>query len=143
MPFARSPGQARDRQSRGPSHGLVVNVKIVALRRRDGCLGWLERRAVTIAWMRSLAQDGRPFGVRANAVLPGWVRTETAERSARAEADRRGITAEQVWDERSAIYPPRRVLTPREVAQVIFFLCSDNASGINGEAITVALGGVL
>jgi NAD(P)-dependent dehydrogenase (short-subunit alcohol dehydrogenase family) len=93
--------------------------------------------------MRSVAQDGGPFGVRANAVLPGWVRTEMAERSARAEADRRGITAEQVWDERSAIYPPRRVLTPREVAQVIVFLCSDNASGINGEAITVALGGVL
>ncbi|MFM7785557.1 MAG: SDR family oxidoreductase, partial [Gammaproteobacteria bacterium] len=31
---------------------------------------------------------------------------------------------------------------PREVAELIAFLCSDAASGINGEAITVALGGV-
>jgi NAD(P)-dependent dehydrogenase (short-subunit alcohol dehydrogenase family) len=65
-----------------------------------------------------------------------------AERSARAEADERSITADQVWAERAAGYPQNRVLTPREVADVIVFLCSDASSGINGEAITVALGGV-
>jgi NAD(P)-dependent dehydrogenase (short-subunit alcohol dehydrogenase family) len=47
-----------------------------------------------------------------------------------------------VWCERAAIYPQNRVLEPREVAQVIAFLCSDAAGGVNGEAITVALGGV-
>jgi NAD(P)-dependent dehydrogenase (short-subunit alcohol dehydrogenase family) len=91
--------------------------------------------------MRAVAQDAGPFGVRSNAVLPGWVRTEMAERSARAEAERRGITPDQVWSERAAGYPPGRVLTPHEVAEVIVFLCSDRAAGINGEAITVALGG--
>lgn len=92
--------------------------------------------------MRAVAQDAGPFGVRSNAVLPGWVRTEMAERSARAEADQRGITSDQVWAERAAGYPENRVLTPREVADVIVFLCSDAASGVNGEAITVALGGM-
>jgi NAD(P)-dependent dehydrogenase (short-subunit alcohol dehydrogenase family) len=90
--------------------------------------------------MRAVAQDAGPFGVRSNAVLPGWVRTEMAERSARAEAERREITTDQVWAERAASYPPGRVLTPREVAEVIVFLCSDNASGVNGEAVSVALG---
>lgn len=33
-----------------------------------------------------------------------------------------------------------RVLKPREVAQVIAFLCSDGAEGVDGEAITVGLG---
>jgi 3-oxoacyl-[acyl-carrier protein] reductase len=65
-----------------------------------------------------------------------------AERSARTEAERRGITAEQVWEERAAIYPQKRVLEPIEIAQVIAFLCSDAAGGVNGEAITVALGGM-
>jgi NAD(P)-dependent dehydrogenase (short-subunit alcohol dehydrogenase family) len=91
---------------------------------------------------RAIAQDAGPFGVTSNAVLPGWVRTEMAERSARADAALRGISVEQVWRERAEIYPQKRVLEPREVAELIAFLCSDAASGINGEAITVALGGV-
>jgi NAD(P)-dependent dehydrogenase (short-subunit alcohol dehydrogenase family) len=95
-----------------------------------------------IGLARAVAQDAGPFGVTSNAVLPGWVRTEMAERSARAEAQRRGIGVDQVWRERADIYPQKRVLEPREVAQVIAFLCSDAAGGVNGEAITVALGGI-
>lgn len=94
-----------------------------------------------IGLARAVAQDAGPFGVTSNAVLPGWVRTKMAERSAQAQAEQRGITVEQVWRERAAIYPQNRVLEPREVAQVIAFLCSDAAGGVNGEAITVALGG--
>jgi len=95
-----------------------------------------------IGLARAIAQDAGPFGVTSNAVLPGWVRTAMAERSAKTESERRGISVEQVWGERAAIYPQNRVLEPGEVAQVIAFLCSDAAAGINGEAITVALGGV-
>ncbi len=95
-----------------------------------------------IGLARAVAQDAGPFGVTSNAVLPGWVRTEMAERSAKTEAARRGIGVDQVWSERAAIYPRNRVLEPREVAEVIAFLCSDAAGGINGEAITVALGGM-
>jgi NAD(P)-dependent dehydrogenase (short-subunit alcohol dehydrogenase family) len=90
--------------------------------------------------MRSVAQDGGPYGVTSNDVLPGWVRTEMAERSARTEAEERGITTEQVWAERAAIYPPGRIATPQEVAQTIGFLASEESSGVSGEAITVALG---
>ena len=95
-----------------------------------------------IGLARAIAQDAGPFGVTSNAVLPGWVRTAMAERSAQAESARRGISIEQVWSERAAIYPQNRVLEPREVAEVIAFLCSDAAGGVNGEAITVALGGM-
>src|SRR5687767_1452396 len=95
-----------------------------------------------IGLARAVAQDAGPFGVTSNAVLPGWVRTAMAERSAQAESARRDISVEQVWSERAAIYPQNRVLEPREVAEVIAFLCSDAAGGVNGEAITVALGGM-
>jgi NAD(P)-dependent dehydrogenase (short-subunit alcohol dehydrogenase family) len=95
-----------------------------------------------IGLARAVAQDAGPFGVTSNAVLPGWVRTAMAERSAQAEATRRGISTEQVWQERAAIYPQNRVLEPVEVARVIAFLCSAEAGGVNGEAVTVALGGI-
>ena len=90
--------------------------------------------------MRSVAQDGGPHGITSNAVLPGWVRTEMAERSAKAEASERGVSPEEIWEERNAMYLPGRVVTPREVAEVIAFLASEESSGVSGQAITVALG---
>jgi len=92
--------------------------------------------------MRSVALDGGPYGITSNAVLPGWVRTEMAERSARQEAKDRGITTDQVWKERAALYPPGRIATPQEVAEMIAFLASEESSGVSGEAIRVALGSV-
>lgn len=92
--------------------------------------------------MRSVAQDAAPHGVTSNAVLPGWVRTTMAENSAKAEAEQRGITPDEVWTERAALYPQGRVVTPKEVAEVIAFLASEESSGVNGEAITVALGSI-
>ena len=92
--------------------------------------------------MRSVAQDLGPHGATCNAVLPGWVRTEMAERSARIEAERRGVTVDEVWAERAAAYPSNRVVTPEEIAETVAFLASDEASGINGEGVTVALGGL-
>ena len=92
--------------------------------------------------MRSVAVDAGPFGITSNAVLPGWVRTEMAERSAVQESKERGITTDQVWEERAALYPPGRVATPQEVAETIAFLASEESSGVSGEAIRVALGSV-
>jgi NAD(P)-dependent dehydrogenase (short-subunit alcohol dehydrogenase family) len=90
--------------------------------------------------MRSVAVDAGPHGVTSNAVLPGWVRTEMAERSAIQEAKDRGMTVEQVWEERGNLYPPGRVVTVDEVAEAIVFLASEESSGISGEAIRIALG---
>jgi NAD(P)-dependent dehydrogenase (short-subunit alcohol dehydrogenase family) len=92
--------------------------------------------------MRSVAQDAGPFGVTSNAVLPGWVRTPMAELSAKAEAEERGITTDEIWAERAALYPPGRVVTPQEVAEVIAFFASEESSGVSGEAVTVALGSI-
>jgi NAD(P)-dependent dehydrogenase (short-subunit alcohol dehydrogenase family) len=95
-----------------------------------------------IGLMRSVALDAGGHGVTANAVLPGWVRTRMAEESAEAEAAARGITAEHIWEERGSLYPAGRVVTVDEVAQMIAFLASEESSGVNGEAIRVALGGL-
>ncbi len=92
--------------------------------------------------MRSVATDGGAHGITSNAVLPGWVRTEMAERSARQEAQDRGITSDEIWEERAASYPAGRVIKPQEVAETIAFLASEESSGVSGEAIRVALASV-
>lgn len=95
-----------------------------------------------IGLMRSVACDIGVHGATANAICPGWVRTGMAEDDARWEASQKNVTVEDVWRQRDASYPRGRVLSANEVAETISFLVSDAASGINGEAITVALGGL-
>jgi NAD(P)-dependent dehydrogenase (short-subunit alcohol dehydrogenase family) len=95
-----------------------------------------------IGLMRSVAWDIGAYNATANAVCPGWVRTEMAERNALQDAERRGLSVDEVWRQRAMSYPRKSVLTADEVAQTISFLASDAAQGINGEAITVALGGM-
>jgi NAD(P)-dependent dehydrogenase (short-subunit alcohol dehydrogenase family) len=93
-----------------------------------------------IGLMRSVAQDVAPHGLTCNAILPGWVRTEMADRDAEQEAARRGLSGDAIWAERAAANPAGRILSPDEVAGVAAFLCSEQAAAVNGEAITVSLG---
>lgn len=90
--------------------------------------------------MRAVAQDLAPFNVTCNAVCPGWVRTVMSERHTELEAKQRGMAVEAIWAERAERYPAGRVVAPEEIAHTIAFLASKEASGVNGEAITVALG---
>jgi NAD(P)-dependent dehydrogenase (short-subunit alcohol dehydrogenase family) len=91
--------------------------------------------------MRAVAQDVAPYNVTCNAVLPGWVRTRMADKHAEADARKRGVQVERIWEEWAAESPAGRIVAAEEVADAITFLVSDGASGINGDAITVALGG--
>ncbi len=93
-----------------------------------------------IGLMRAIAQDVAGCGVTCNAVCPGWVRTEMGELTAARESHERGVPAEQIWEERAAASPGGRIVTVQEVADVIGLLASDALSGVNGEAIRVALG---
>lgn len=140
-PFHLSRRVTRGMVERG--YGRLVYTSSTAAKAAEfaGC-AYNSSKAGLLGLMRSVAQDAGPHNVTSNAVLPGWVRTEMAERSARAEAERRGLTAQEIWAERDKLYPPGRVVTPQEVAEVIAFLASEEASGVNGESITVALGSI-
>jgi NAD(P)-dependent dehydrogenase (short-subunit alcohol dehydrogenase family) len=92
--------------------------------------------------MRSIAHDVGTFGGTCNAVLPGWVKTMMANAYVQGEADERGVSLEEIWAEHDAEYPRGAVLQPEEVARVIVWLTTDEAAAVNGEALTVALGGL-
>jgi NAD(P)-dependent dehydrogenase (short-subunit alcohol dehydrogenase family) len=88
---------------------------------------------------RAVAIEVAGSGVTCNAVLPGSVRTATAERKVASEAALAGTTVEEAWAARAGRTAAGRLVTAEEVAGAIAFLASDAASGVNGEAISVAL----
>lgn len=95
-----------------------------------------------IGLMRSAAQDLIGHGVTCNAVCPGWVKTAMADADAESEARATGTSTTDVWQARARSYAAGRVMQPEEIADVIGYLTSEGASALNGEAITVALGGL-
>ncbi len=124
-------------------HGRVVIVSSTAATTgAPAQSAYSAAKAGVLGLMRSVAQDGAAYGVTCNAILPGWVRSEMSEAHALAEAQTTGKSVEQIWQERADGYAAGRVIEAGEVASAIGFLCSQAASGISGEEIRVALGGV-
>jgi NAD(P)-dependent dehydrogenase (short-subunit alcohol dehydrogenase family) len=88
---------------------------------------------------RATAIEVSGSGVTCNAVMPGSVRTRTAELRVSEEAEAAGTTVEEAWQRRAERTIAGRVIEAEEVAAAVAFLASEAASGVNGEALGVAL----
>jgi NAD(P)-dependent dehydrogenase (short-subunit alcohol dehydrogenase family) len=100
-------------------HGSIVNVAAkAALDHGAGAAAYAASKAAAVAMMDSLAADVKGTGVRVNSILPSIIDT-AVNRKAMPNAD---FTT---WPK------------PEEMAQVILFLCSDNAAVIHGAAVPV------
>src|SRR5690606_10877717 len=86
------------------------------------------------AWMRALAVEEAPHGIRANAIAPGSVRTPAW--------DHRLARDPQIAGSVARLYPLGRLVEPQEVARAAAFLASPAASGITGVTLPVD-GGIL
>jgi len=103
-------------------------------------------KAAELAVSRGFAQALKGTGVTVNAVLPGPTRTEALSGFVKAQAEQRGVSEEQVEQDFLANARPTTLLgrftTPEEIAEVIAFVCSREASAISGAPIR-ADGGVV
>lgn len=77
---------------------------------------------------RSFAVDLAPYGVRVNAVAPGWVRTPATEEIVATPAE---------WSKHRSRIPLDRPADPAEIAAVVRFLLSDEASYVTGSVVVV------
>ena len=82
---------------------------------------------------KTLAIELGPFGITVNSVAPGFIVTAMTE----ATAARMGVTFEQFTEAVAAETPARRVGQPEDVAGVIAFLSSADASYVSGQVIYV------
>ena len=82
---------------------------------------------------KTLAIELGPFGITANCVAPGFIATAMTEQT----AARMGVPFEEFTAAVAAQTPVRRVGEPDDVAGVIAFLCSADASYVSGQVIYV------
>jgi meso-butanediol dehydrogenase / (S,S)-butanediol dehydrogenase / diacetyl reductase len=94
-----------------------------------------------IGWTQALARELAPKGVRVNAVCPGFVKTGMQAREIEWEARLREVTPERVVADYVAQTPLGRLELPEDVADVVVFLCSDQARFMTGQGVNVT-GGV-
>jgi NAD(P)-dependent dehydrogenase (short-subunit alcohol dehydrogenase family) len=119
---------------------IVFVASIAALAAGPDVCGYTTFKHAMIGLTRSLARDYGPRGVRVNAVCPGWVRTPMADEEMQPLMQERGLTLDEAYALVTADVPLRRAGSPEEVAAVVRFLASDEASIITG-AVIVADGG--
>ena len=82
---------------------------------------------------KTLAIELGPFGITVNSVAPGFIATAMTEQT----AARMGVPFEEFTAAVAAQTPVRRVGQPDDVAGVIAFLCSADASYVSGQVIYV------
>ena len=106
--------------------GAIVSVSSVsAMHPNRGQANYAAAKAGLNAATSSVAKEVARFGIRVNAVAPGPVETDMLSAMP--------IPADQIKN----IIPMARVGRPEEIARVIRFLCSEDASFITGQVVSV------
>jgi len=107
--------------------GRIVNVSsIVGLHGNAGQVNYSASKAGVIGITKSAAKELAGRGVTVNAVAPGYIMT-----------DMTNALSEKVREQFTKNIPMKRGGLPEDVANVISFLCSDDASYVTGEVIRV------
>lgn len=104
--------------------GRIVNMtSLSGLKGMAGQTNYSAAKAAIIGATKSLAQEAAARNVTVNAVAPGFIETD--------------MTRDLPQDELKQLVPMKRFGKPEEVAELVGFLCSDSASYITGEVISI------
>lgn len=113
--------------------GSIVNVASIHARLTlAGAFPYAAAKAGVTGLTRSMALDEGPHGIRVNAVSPGYTRTRLVQEFIDDSED-----PEAFQDQINAVHALGRIAEPHEIASVIAFLASDDASFITGAEIPI------
>lgn len=110
--------------------GRVINIaSVLGLRGVPDQPAYTAAKHAVVGLTRSLAHFTGPRGITVNAICPGWVRTEMSEN----RWSDLGITEAEA----GASAAIGRVVEPSEVADLCFYLASEAAAAITGQAVPI------
>jgi 3-oxoacyl-[acyl-carrier protein] reductase len=128
--------QAAQRKMVEQRSGKMVLISSTSALGNRGQTNYAAAKAGIQGMTKTLAIELGPFNVNVNCVAPGFVVT----RMTAATAARVGVDFDQFQEIAKEQIPLRRVGQPEDIASVIAFLCSDDASFVSGQVIYVAGG---
>jgi NAD(P)-dependent dehydrogenase (short-subunit alcohol dehydrogenase family) len=120
-----------------------TNASIVNLSSVAGRLGFAMRTPYAaakwgvIGFTKSLAIELGEFGIRVNAILPGLVDGDRIRRVFEGKAQVQGRSFAEVQDEALANVSLHTMVTARQLADQILFLCSPRGRTISGQALSI------
>lgn len=121
--------------------GRIVNVASIAgLKGYPYVSAYCAAKHAIIGLTRSLAVELVKTRITVNALCPGYTDTDLIAEAANAIARKTGMPAAKAIEHFAKTNPSGRLITPAEVTNAALWLCSEGASAITGQAITVAGG---
>ncbi len=90
-----------------------------------------------IGFTKSIAIELGPFGIRANALLPGLVAGDRIRRVIEAKAQQRGISYSEQEEHMTQFTSLKEYVTPQQLADMVVFTASPRGRTISGQAISV------
>ncbi|MDZ4044266.1 MAG: SDR family oxidoreductase [Rhodoglobus sp.] len=128
-----------------PRGGAVVNLSSSSakLAMTTEAAAYASSKAAVLSITRSFAYAFAPQGVRVNAICPGIIDTPMQDKVLAEVAESRGITFDELAAERNKLVPLGRAASADECAGAIWFLLSDEAAYMTGQAINFTGGLVM
>ncbi|WP_261130632.1 SDR family NAD(P)-dependent oxidoreductase [Bacillus sp. Marseille-Q3570] len=124
--------------------GAIINVSSLSgLRGTYGNTAYAGSKFALIGFTHSFAFEAIEYGVRVNAVCPGYVNTPMGIKAIEKRAVRNGITFEEQLKSIENEYPSGKLTQPEEVANTIAYLLTDAAPNIIGESVKISGGSVM